>query len=417
MQPDARRALAAAFDVRVNLRALLHPPARRSDHFAPVDGLRALSVLWVIAFHVTTELGRALPRDDLLLRFLRRGFLGVDVFFVISGFLIGFLVLRDRRDRGYVDVGRFYYRRALRVLPAYWFTLALYCAMLGANRENVIWNLAFVNNFLPGHEQCMSWAWSLAVEEQFYLVFPGFVWLLYCVRRRRVRFLFAMLVLAFVVRGAFIYADDLYLPGPDRDQRWLDTFYTRTYARYGSLLCGVIAAYLLLHTNVLARFRRSMWRVPLVLASVAVIGDMALRGPVLEHGWPSWTNFVYLTTASYLFAIAVACLMLASIAGVRELGWLSRLLQARWLFPIGQLSYASYLVHLLIIAWLLESRTLRRAQSLAELSWQGLVVVIATLAMAATIYLVLERPLMNLRDLRRAGRPPEKTPFPVSEAA
>jgi peptidoglycan/LPS O-acetylase OafA/YrhL len=416
--PAARKPLAAAFDLQANLRALLHRPARQDDHFAPVDGLRAFSVLWVVIFHVTGEMGRGLASDSLLVRFLRRGFLGVDVFFVISGFLIGSLVLRERRDCGRVAVGRFYFRRALRVLPAYWVTLAVYCAMLGVNSENVAWNLAFVNNFLPASRQCMSWAWSLAVEEQFYLLFPAFVWLLNRVpQHRRLSFLFAMLALAFVVRGTFIFLDDLYVPGPMRDRRWLETFCLRTHVRYGGLLCGVIAAYLLLHTDVLARFRRSVWRVPLLLASTAVIADLALRRQVFEYGWPNWLNFAYLTTATYLFAMAIACLMLASIAGVSEVRWLSRLLQARWLFPIGQLSYASYLVHLLIIQSLAESGTLGRARSLPDLAWNALVVLVATFGVATAVYLMLERPLMNLRDLRRQPRASENAAVAVGEAA
>lgn len=411
-EPRPKSQFAAAFDLSANLRALLHRPAQQAAHFAPIDGLRARSLLWVIVFHVTNEFGRKLPREDQLLQILRRGFLGVDVFFVISGFLIGYLVLREQRDRGSVDAGRFFYRRALRMLPAYWLTLVIYAVLLGPNVDNVGWNLVFLNNFLPSDQQCMSWAWSLAVEEQFYLVFPGFVWLLHRVpQRRRLLCLLAMLVLAFCVRGAVVYFDQLYVPGFERDQRWLRGFYMHTHVRYGALLCGVSAAYLLLHTDVLAWFRRTRLRVPLLVLAAATIIDMVARRQFATYGWPLWFNWAYLTSASYLFALGIACVMLACVAGVSEVRWLSRFLQARWLYPIGQLSYSSYLVHLLVIQALSESRTLPRAETPGELACAIVLVAVATFGVAAAMYLGIERPFMNLRDARRAPRHVEKTAF------
>src|SRR4051812_26206949 len=101
-------------------------PAR----FLPLDGLRALSVLWLVAFHVVFNLGQfitpaeylALTRDPRV-ALLAQGHFGVDVFFVVSGFLICCLLLEEAKSKGTIAVGAFYLRRAFRILPAYFFVL------------------------------------------------------------------------------------------------------------------------------------------------------------------------------------------------------------------------------------------------------------------------------------------------------
>src|ERR1700733_1134905 len=87
--------------------------------FASLDGLRALAVLGVLWYHTTEDLP---PWPA-----LRRGFLGVDFFFIISGFLIVTLLLRERRSSGTISLRNFYTRRSLRIFPAYW-TMLLFVA-------------------------------------------------------------------------------------------------------------------------------------------------------------------------------------------------------------------------------------------------------------------------------------------------
>src|SRR5262245_5997877 len=122
-----------AFSLRGNLRHLVSPPAAS---LRPVDGLRALSVLWVMVFHVYWFLGYFIPPQsfrrvagDPALRLIWCGDLGVDCFFTISGLLIGDLLLREHDATGTVAVGRFYVRRAMRILPAHVLALWLYCRL------------------------------------------------------------------------------------------------------------------------------------------------------------------------------------------------------------------------------------------------------------------------------------------------
>src|SRR5947208_2452901 len=100
--------------------------------------------------------------------------MGVDIFFVISGYLIASLLLKEHDRTGGIRLKKFYARRAFRVLPAYLIGLCL-TALILKERSNIghAWaNLLFINNFLPASWQAMGWSWSLAIEEQFYIVFP-----------------------------------------------------------------------------------------------------------------------------------------------------------------------------------------------------------------------------------------------------
>jgi peptidoglycan/LPS O-acetylase OafA/YrhL len=115
-----------------------------------------------------------------------RGPLGVDLFFAISGFLITTLLLRERRERGTVSVGRFYARRALRIFPAYYLVLGLTALRwwllgpAGPSRDHFLQSLPYwatytANWFVDfdvGHPVVFAFAWSLATEEQFYAVWP-----------------------------------------------------------------------------------------------------------------------------------------------------------------------------------------------------------------------------------------------------
>jgi peptidoglycan/LPS O-acetylase OafA/YrhL len=406
--PEPRAGLLTAFSLRSNLRALFVRPEHARNHFPAVDGVRALSILWVIAFHTTGVLGVDLPREDLAVRLLHRGFLGVDAFFVISGLLVGTLVLREKRERGTVDVGRFYVRRALRILPAYYLSLLLYCLTIREGCANVWANLLFVNNFLPEQQMCMPWSWSLAIEEQFYLFLPLFVALLYRVpETRRLPFLGAMLGFAFVVRACVLYRYDLHVQSPSRAQLWTDAFVFRPYVRYGGLLCGVVVAYLLPHSQLVTRLRSSAWRYPLLILSALTLTDMAVRQqPIFVHGWPPSINFLYYATSTYAFCMAVAYVLLLCLIDARETRWLCAALSARWLYPIGQLSYAGYLLHLLVRDALCATLLREQASSVSELMLLIFVVTLLSLLAAAIMYLLVERPFMRLRDaLPRPARP------------
>lgn len=149
---------------------------RKTTVFERLDGLRALAILAVIWHHAGPSLGSALQARWAI---FERGFLGVDLFFVLSGFLITTLLLRERDRTGDVNFLGFSRRRALRIYPAYFLMLLLAAAGAAASggaQAAKVWadlphSLTFTANFVP-MASMLAITWSLAVEQQFYLVMP-----------------------------------------------------------------------------------------------------------------------------------------------------------------------------------------------------------------------------------------------------
>lgn len=145
------------------------------SRFPSLDGWRAVSILMVLGEHSIYTYDCP-PRTSRVLGAIFDGSLGVRFFFVISGFLITYLLLKEHTETGSLNVKGFYARRALRILPVYFAFLAVVFALQLFTRfhqPKIAWlgNLTFTTNFLP-----LSWTtahlWSLAVEEQFYLLWP-----------------------------------------------------------------------------------------------------------------------------------------------------------------------------------------------------------------------------------------------------
>ena len=151
---------------------------RNARYFPTLDGLRALAVLLVVGFHANV------PGD----RVFAHGSYGVQVFFAISGLLITTLLLREGRA-GTIDLAGFYRRRTARIFPLYYAVLATYCVLVWRTEHgpdaDAFWHnlpafLTYTTNWVVDHRAdggrvIFLFAWSLAVEEQFYLVWPSVV--------------------------------------------------------------------------------------------------------------------------------------------------------------------------------------------------------------------------------------------------
>ena len=154
-----------------------HAAARRFGYEPGLDGLRALSVVAVICYHAGFS-------------WMRGGWIGVEVFFVVSGFLITSLLLDEREASGRSDLGRFWLRRARRLLPALAVVLATVAVVTlavgsaaerGDMRRDLPWALGYLGNwgqivgdvpYYAGDPPLLRHLWSLAIEEQFYLLWP-----------------------------------------------------------------------------------------------------------------------------------------------------------------------------------------------------------------------------------------------------
>ena len=322
----------------------LHAPASTTVGFgyhAALDGLRAVAVLSVIAYHDNYPWAKG-------------GFLGVDMFFVLSGFLITTLLVVEFRNGSTIRFGTFWARRARRLLPALLLVLvfvAVYSHFAVVSyerngvRDDMFASLFYVANWRfifdqQGYFQLFSAAsplrhmWSLAIEEQYYLVWPLIV--LACLRigRGSTRVLGWLCVIG----GALSILDMRmrFHPGDPSGA------YYATDARAHTLLVGALLALLLLTWKPGVRARRAL----------AAVSIPALVVVLVAAHHASGTGSAYYHGGSALFAGAVALL----IAGLLQPGPVSAALAAPPLVWVGRISYGLYLWHWPIDVWLVPSR-------------------------------------------------------------
>jgi peptidoglycan/LPS O-acetylase OafA/YrhL len=167
----------------------LAAPIQRPRHIHSLDGLRALSVLLVVVLHTLQRfsLTHSVPW---IFRLFANGTMGVFIFFVISGYLITTLLLREREKTNTISLKSFYVRRAFRILPPLYLYILFACVLWftghlpGMNRLELITALTFTRNYVP-HVGLWTFEhlWSLCIEEQFYLIWPAL--LVFCIVRRK----------------------------------------------------------------------------------------------------------------------------------------------------------------------------------------------------------------------------------------
>jgi peptidoglycan/LPS O-acetylase OafA/YrhL len=184
------------------------PPAFGDGRIPSLDGLRAVSILLVMVFHVART--RHSPIPDAAYWYAAQGAVGVDMFFAISGFLITMLLLREHERTNTVSLRAFYQRRALRILPAFLAYLAV-MALLAAygvvelQRRDWIAASTYTVNLFRDISHPFGHLWSLSVEEHFYLVWPP-LFLLLGARRAAAAALVCLLAEPFVRWGVYTYA-------------------------------------------------------------------------------------------------------------------------------------------------------------------------------------------------------------------
>lgn len=355
-----------------------------------LDLLRSLAILWVMLFHsyLVGGLGDHLAGTE------RYGWMGVDLFFVLSGFLIGSQVLRPIAAGGSLDLRDFYRRRAFRILPAFFVVLALY-ALWPAWRETPgmqpLWQFpTFTFNLLFNQQQnyAFSHVWSLCVEEHFYLLFPiAALWMLRKPSMTRFGVLCAVIVLGGMGLRAWLWLH-YYQPAAALDDgpsglMFLRYIYYPTYSRLDGLLAGVMLA-------ACAVFR------PGWLASIQRRGNLVLLLglALLAASIALFTQRLGLAATVVGYPLLSLSLMAIVAAGSGGESWLARVRVpgAAWLAGI---SYSMYLSHKGIFH-LVESGF---AERLHQHGYALFVVyAVATVAGGALLHALVERPFLRWRD-------------------
>lgn len=357
------------------------PGSAGLTHRPALHGVRALAVIGVLLYHGG-------------LAGIPGGFLGVDVFFVLSGFLITSLLLTEHAANGQIDFGRFWFHRARRLLPALFAVLlfvAAYAALLAPEivrsrlRGDLIATLAYVANWrfvvakISYFEQYSTptpllHTWSLAIEEQFYLIWPIVVLLLvrWLTGPRATAQLAGLLgVLALASAGLMAL---LYDPGVDPSR-----VYYGTDTRAQALLIGALGAVLFT--------RRGWWgrdaRAPVgALAACGLVGLLGVGALyALAHDSAPW-----MYRGGFLLTALASLALIAGAASPSRspLTWVLAWPPLRW---IGLASYGIYLWHWPVYVLLTPERTGTTGQPL-------LLVRLAVTGLLATLsYLIIETPI------------------------
>ncbi|QMV18279.1 acyltransferase family protein [Granulicella sp. 5B5] len=365
---------------------------KHGKHIPALDGLRGLAILMVLGMH----LGGGRHSSFLLIRIIagaiRIGWSGVTLFFVLSGFLISGILWDSFQKAGWWK--RFYYRRSLRIFPLYYLCLIYAALLILVFRPGVLHDLTIFVFYLqdfPWFYKATSQLhlpllsidhfWSLAVEEQFYLVWPFF---LFALRKHRKAAIVASLLVVLASLGF-----RLTMLGIHADQHWV---YNAPMGRAGELAMGAALALILRGPP---HEQAQLYRlIPagLTLASISLLAlTIATRGS-FETTQDLWLGWGILCLALAFTCVLALCL---------RPGPLQRLFENRLLRWYGRISYGVYVFHPLVAAacaWLIQMYFSSHEASTALEAFNSVVVIAGTTLLAFISFYTYESYFLRLKD-------------------
>jgi len=365
-----------------------------ASHRTALDGLRALAIIGVMFVHAGTP-------------GFRSGWIGVDLFFVLSGFLITTLLAMESSASGTIAYGPFMARRALRLMPAYFLyaifiTSLVWCWPGSVRSENGGWSAAgftaaiwtYTINFVPqggiwNGQGLTVHLWSLAVEQQYYLVWPVVILALHS---RAAALRWVAVALAMVTIAAFVLAPEgLYTE---------HMLYTRGF----SLVVASALALWVFHRPSLVR--HALFNRALDVAGGLLLVGLAAAPYTLD--WPeSRVHGVFVPLLVPVFAFWIARLW--SVGGDN---WPRRLLQARSVVYVGKISYGIYLYHeaVRVAVWFTMKPWMEQWPPAAGFVTRMAVYFVVTFVLAAVSYEFFEKKFLRLADRFRPARAKSGTP-------
>ncbi len=312
------------------------PLPRLNARIPELDGLRGIAILLVVSFHYLNN--QLVDNTDKLSKVISKvtsfGWVGVDLFFVLSGFLIGSVLITNRNSPNYFKT--FFTRRSVRIIPNYFLLLLVFV---------IIWSIPYFNRnyFLAEHEIIPTWSyflmvhnffmshydsfgnralsvtWSIAIEEQFYILFPFIV---YFLKRKWLPFaLITFIISAIIVRSLF--------------SSWIPQ-YVLLPSRMDGLALGLLIAYANT-TSIIDMYRSILVKTLWPLLVIIIVACAFLYWRYNDLGLVKFTLFGLGFSIFLVFAL------------IYKNSWFGILLRNKILMWIGTISYSLYLFHFLIL--------------------------------------------------------------------
>jgi peptidoglycan/LPS O-acetylase OafA/YrhL len=368
-------------ETKVPLRLGVDPRFQGRERQPGLDLLRALAIIVVVIYHAAL-FGFKLPgRVD------RFGWIGVDLFFVLSGYLIGGQLLAPLAREQPIKLRRFFARRVLRIMPAYFVILAVYF-LLPSWREypdmaQPLWKFILsVQNIALHGGKAFSHAWSLAVEDQFYLALP-FLLLFLCSRPRAAIIVPCLIILGGILLRTFLAYKNLGEGGVSFRgfQAWI---YYPSWTRLDPLVYGVVLA-------AIEKVRPHWWKRLMNFALWLWLPALGLIAYALYLGETENLTVVACVWQFPLIAVGMAALLVCAVS--------PRLPLRRAAIPgaafIASIAYSAYLIQKLVIhavEQFCSSHNIQPTSALALLGVEFCVYAVATL-----LFFLVERPFLQLR--------------------
>jgi len=343
---------------------LTHKAYQAQRYMPSLDGLRAIAVALVITCHLHADWG-----------FLS-GFVGVTIFFVLSGYLITRLALQEEREKGRLNVIGFYIRRTFRIFPLYYFVLFFYAILV---LHFKLWPLKirpFLSSlpyYLTYLQEIPFWrsiaskppfyhSWSLGIEEKFYLIWPIFLASIAQSRLERRFMLVAICAVLFIAAGI---------------ASWGRYPYHMEY--YGFILLGAMLAMALSSSHAYIPVANAASKI----APAALVVLLITQFLLMPH------TALYFLTSIYAASVTVLLAALVTSDGAAK-----RLLSFAPLVRVGQLSYGIYLIHILCLSVVEKIAKPGHGRIVAMLAYLGTLAL--SIAISCLLHYTLERPMISL---------------------
>ena len=373
------------------------------NRYPALHGLRVLAILSVIQIHVTWDF-----HDYVNLHYPQwwvdrsyAVFFGMDCFFVLSGFLIGSILIRSIDTTGTQQIRRFYLRRIFRTFPSYYVVLTILVFAFhlnAAQRAHLPYEYTYLTNFAPlGRNQVvMLWGWSLSLEEQFYLFVP----LLFVILRKlptdRARVIFlALLALSGLASRLFVY----WRGYPWEPIPFYESIYFRTPTRFDSIVAGVLLAVVEARwgDRVAEFVKHPARRAMLVLPALACL--WVLLYPEMFGEDHTHTQITHLFCWGTLTSVMYLCTVPILLHGD---GPITRALSLPIWRRMATLGYGVYLVHIPLLDHVVVPVALRAARHGVHLAlvWLGTfaATIVLSFAVGYVMHVLIEKPSLRIRE-------------------